>query len=330
MKKIALLFFASASILSFKAQDNISSTDSELLAKEIELDLQEEAEADTAWKTGGVFGLNFGQTSLTNWAGGGVNSITVGGLFNYFGNYKKDSWAWDNNIDLAYGMIWQGENDGAKTDDKIDFSSKIGKELKNNWYGAFLLNLRTQFAEGFDDPFAPDSVRNVISKFMAPGYGLASLGFDYKPSDNFTAYISPVTAKFTFVNDDDLANAGAFGVQAAILDEMGAIVTAGEKMRSEFGAYARAQYKTTLMENVDFLTRMDLFANYETLNYIDINWETLLSMKINEYISATLGTQLIYDHDIKILRNEGESNEQFGPTTQFKEVLNIGFTYKLK
>ena len=329
MKRIVLSVLALMTGAAMIGQEELTSADPQVLSEAINVELQEEAPADTSWKTGGVFGLNFGQTALQNWAGGGVNSITIGGLFNHFRNYKKDDWSWDNNLDLAYGMLWQGENDGVKTDDRIDFTSKVGKAIKKDWYAAFLLNLRTQFAEGFDDPFAADSVRNVISKFMAPGFGLASLGIDYKPSEQFTAYISPMTAKFTIVNDDDLANAGAFGVQGAIYDDVDPtmIITEGEKLRTEFGAYARAQYVTDLMENINFLTKIDLFANYETITLIDINWEVLLSMKVNEYISATLGTQVLYDHDVKILRNAGESDERFGPVTQFREVLNIGFVY---
>lgn len=41
------------------------------------------------WKNGGVLSLNFAQTSLTNWAAGGQNSMAVNGLFSLFANYKK-------------------------------------------------------------------------------------------------------------------------------------------------------------------------------------------------------------------------------------------------
>ena len=42
------------------------------------------------WKSGGVFALNFAQTSLTNWAAGGQNSVAVNGLFSGFANLKKE------------------------------------------------------------------------------------------------------------------------------------------------------------------------------------------------------------------------------------------------
>lgn len=323
MMILAAVLFSAA----LTAQDSMTEVNPEQVVTSTEV-LTQEAEVDTSWKTGGVFGLNFGQTALKNWAAGGANSVALGGLFNHFRNYKKGVWTWDNNLDLAYGMLWQGDNEGIKTDDRIELSSKAGRELRGPWYGAFLLNFRSQFAEGFDDPFAADSLRNTISRFMAPGYGLASLGFDYKPSENFTAFISPMTAKFTFVMDQDLADVGAFGVDQAIIDPLtGDITTEGENIRAEFGAFAKAQYNTNIVENVDFMTRIDLFANYETLDHVDINWEALLSMKVNKYITATVAAQVLYDHDIDIFRVE-DDKEKFGPTTQFKEVLNVGFTYK--
>ena len=55
----------------------------------------------------------------------------------------------------------------------------------------------------------PD-VTNTISDLFAPAYLLTALGMDYKPNPNFSAFLAPLTAKFTFVNDDVLSAAGAF------------------------------------------------------------------------------------------------------------------------
>ena len=42
-----------------------------------------------SWKIGGVVSVNGQQVSLTNWAAGGNNSISVGGLVNVFAKYRK-------------------------------------------------------------------------------------------------------------------------------------------------------------------------------------------------------------------------------------------------
>lgn len=158
-----------------------------------------------------------------------------------------------------------------------------------------------------------------ISKFLAPGYLLGAIGMDYKPSDIFTAFISPITGKVTIVNDTTLANKGAFGVEP------------GEKTRSEFGGYARFFITYEVMKNVTLQSKLDLFSNYlDKPQNIDVNWETLISMKINKYISATIMTHLIYDADVDIVIKEATANDPavVGPRVQFKEVLGVGFSYK--
>jgi len=294
-----------------------------------EVDKLKAVAVDTAkpWKIGGIISVNGQQVSLTNWSAGGNNSISVAGLINVFAKYKKGKVTWDNNLELGYGVINQGDSKKWwKNDDKIQFSSKFGRELKKHWYATALADFRTQFANGYNYP--NDSV--YISKFMAPGYALAAIGFDYKPNDKFSAFIAPVTGKFTFVNDDTLAKYGAFGVQKEIRDPNTSLVTQKYLThREEFGAYLKMQYQTKVMENITFQTVLELFSNYmNNPENVDVNWSTLTTFKVNKFISATLATQLIYDDDVNVLRNAGDQKGTVGPDVQFKQVLGLGFTYK--
>jgi hypothetical protein len=275
----------------------------------------------TGWNTGGMISLNFSQTSLVNWAAGGENSFAGNGLVSLFGNYQKNKMSWDNTLDIGYGMLKQGKDDVRKTDDKIDLLSKYGREASGNWYYAGLLSFKTQMAPGYNYP--DDSV--VISRFFAPAYALIAVGMDYKPSDNLNLFISPLSGKFTFVNDQTLANAGAFGVTPAEYNDMGTLIKAGKKSRAEIGGYLRFLYKKDIVENVSLQNKLDLFSNYlDKPQNIDINWEVLISMKVNKFITATIATQLIYDHDIQIT----DKDDRTGPRTQFKEVFAVGFSYK--
>jgi hypothetical protein len=235
---------------------------------------------------------------------------------------------WNNNLQVGYGVIKQGSNKKWwKNDDKIQITSKIGHKISKHWYLSGLVDFRTQFADGYNYP--NDSV--YISRFMAPGYGLASLGFDYKPNDHFSVFLSPVTEKFTFVNDDKLASVGAFGVQKDILDptDTTKYIQHHKTHREEFGAYIKMQYQTKVMENITFQTVLELFSNYfHNPQNVDVNWTTLTTFKVNKFISATLSTQLIYDDDIKVLRTAGDNKGTTGPDIQFKQVLGVGFSYK--
>ena len=155
------------------------------------------------WKIGGVTALNLAQTSLTNWAAGGENSLALNGLFSAFANYKKGKNVWDNSLDLGYGVLKQGkEADFMKTDDKIDFLSKYGREAFTNVYYSALFNFKTQMAPGYNYP--NDSVK--ISNFLAPAYLLAAIGMDYKPNAYLSTFIAPATGRLIIVNDELLAS----------------------------------------------------------------------------------------------------------------------------
>ncbi len=283
--------------------------------------------ADTiqGWKKGGIVAINLAQTSLTNWAAGGQNSVAVNGLFSGFANLKKGKSCWDNSLDLGYGLLKQGKEDLRKTDDKIDFLSKYGREAFKNFYYAALLNFKTQIAPGYNYP--NDSVK--ISNLFAPAYLLLAVGLDYKPNAYFSAFVAPLTVKFTFVTDPDLYNqtGGAFGV------------TQGEKLKSEIGGYLRAIYskndfKSEFMKNVSFTTKIDLFSNYaQKPQNIDVSWETQIAMKVNKYISVNMNTHLLYDDNIKVPFDNNdngtiEAGESVGSKVQFKEIFGVGFSYK--
>lgn len=268
------------------------------------------------WTRSALIGLNLTQTSLTNWAAGGQNSLAGNGLLSLTGTYKSGRGMWENTLDIGYGGIKQGKNaPWWKTDDKIDFTSKYGRNLAGNWYLAALINFKTQLVPGFNYP--NDTIK--ISDFLAPGYLIAGLGMNYAPDTNFTIFIAPLTGKVTLINDQKLADAGAFGV------------TPGEKIRTEFGSYIRFLYRKSIMENILFLSKLDMFSNYlNNPENIDINWEVLLGMKINKFFSATVSTQLIYDNDIDIAvdTNDDGVKDKAGPRTQFKEILAVGFSYQ--
>ena len=87
-----------------------------------------------AWKKGAVVNLNFSQASFNNWNAGGQNNIAINTLFSTFANYKKGTTTWDNNLDLAYGIIKQDTaKKFIKSDDRIELNSKFGKYAFKNY-----------------------------------------------------------------------------------------------------------------------------------------------------------------------------------------------------
>ena len=257
---------------------------------------------DTSWKKGGFIGLNFSQVGLTNWAQGGDNSVAFASSANLFANYIKGNVDWQNSLDLAYSLVQSGTDKLRKSDDRIDFTSKYSRKMSDHWLYGIIFNFKSQFADGFIYP--DDS--NIVSKFFSPAYMTLSPGITYKPLDYFEVFISPLAAKWTFVNDKNLSDVGAYGVDP------------GKTVRTELGAYLNMKFKKDIMENVNFTSKLELFYNYtdsENAGEIDVNWENILTMKVNRFITASVTAQLIYDADV-IER------------TQFKETIGVGFGYK--
>ena len=282
------------------------------------------------WKTGGLFGLNVSQASFTNWAAGGENTMAFAGILNLYANHKGAKSSWDNMLDLGYGLLKQGKNtDFIKTDDKLDFTSKYGRKASKYWYYAALVNFKTQMTAGYNYP----NTINKISDLLAPAYVLTAIGADFKPNDRLSAFIAPATSKITIVNNDSLANIGAFGVTAATLDADGNIIEPGQNLRSEVGGYMRVVYQQTLFKDksVSITSKLDLFSNYnKNPQNMDVSWETIIGLKVNKFITTTITTHLIYDDDVAIdVDRTGDGIlDGKGPRTQFKEVIAVGLSYK--
>jgi len=287
--------------------------------------LQEE---ESRWLLKSIYGINGTNSSFVNWNAGGRNNISLLGFISATAVYDNPKFDWDNSLDIALGGLQYLDGEGGglqKTDDRIELSSKIGYRLqeRKKYYLSFVGGFRTQFLDGFNYP--NDSVRQ--STFMAPGYINLALGIDYKPNDNLSLFVSPVSAKMTFVRDQTLANAGAFGVDAAITDTSGNILTPGKRFRPELGATIRMIYNREVAKNIEMKSRLELFSNYlENPENIDVNAEVLFNFKVNSWFSASANFNLIYDHDIQITDADGN----IGPRTQFKSVLGVGISYTMK
>lgn len=270
----------------------------------------------TGWKKGGIINLNFSQTSLTNWSAGGESSIAANGIISLFANWKnQDKSSWDNAMNVGYGTMQSGANSQfIKTDDRLEFNSKYGREITKNLYYAGFFSFKTQMTTGYN--YINDTSKKKISNFLAPGYIMLAIGLDYKPSDNMGIFLAPITGRLTLVEDTALSNAGDFGVKK------------GSTSLTEFGGYLRLTYKLDVMKNISLHTEADFFSNYlKNPTNIVVNWQVLVSMKINKFIAATIGTTLIYDDAIKY-QDPVNPGVYHGPRIQFKEVLAVGFSHK--
>ncbi len=270
--------------------------------------------ADTVkiWDIGGLISLNFNQSTFTNWAAGGDNTVGLSLFYKPFFNYNKGRVSWENKMDFRYGKNKIASDPWRKTNDLIDINSKLGIEAGKNWFYTTEANFRTQFDEGFEK----NNRNNYISKFMAPAYFALALGMDYKPNKHLSLFLSPLTTRTTFVLDDSLSNAGAFGVDP------------GEKSFTQMGPSAVFNYKKEIFENVLLDTEAAALYEYHSDPKFVFTWDLVLTMKVNKFLATTITTGLIYDENIlfDVTDDTGVVVDR-EKRVQFRESLEIGLTF---
>ncbi len=270
------------------------------------------------WDKLNEFGLNINEVAFVNWNAGGENSISALANMRFVRNYKFRYFNWNNELKLRYGINAQEGRELRKTDDQIRLSSTISyrKDTITNWYFSFKSSFNTQFSNGFAYPDRD----NPISRFMSPGYLFLGLGTSYiPPGKEFDLYISPITMKSTFVFDEILSQQGSFGVDP------------GENVFLELGFQITNTWETEIIKNVLMNHRMSLYTDYlRSFGNIDVDWEMNFNLKVNEYISANVGTHVIFDDDIKfdeVVAEDGTVIDPGIPRIQFKQLLGIGLLY---
>ncbi len=295
---------------------------------------QENTEAKH-WTNKGTIGLNFAQSSYTNWAAGGQNALNWIGTLNYQVNYAKDNFKWDNTLNMALGYSYFNfTQKPIKTDDKIEFTSLAGLKATEKLNYSLELAFRSQFANGFD--YATDSATR-ISKFLAPAYITLGIGAEWVPNKYFSLNFAPITGRITIVNDQALADLGSYGVDQGYFDPADTLHwISGNRVRYEFGARAVAKLDIPLAKNINFNSKLELFSNYlDHPERVDVDWQNLLLLKVNSWLNCSLSTHLIYDYDVPFYETVTglgglEAQQRIeGSKVQFKEVLSLGVMFNL-
>ena len=277
------------------------------------------------WNTTGKLTFLINQSAFSNWQTGGDNNFAGNINANYDFNYKKNGWLLDNKLLASYGLTKNADDGVRKTDDRLEFNSILGKNLKKNWSASFFMNFKTQFIDGYkynddylDQNPGDDNENYPTSGFFKPAYWSFGPGLLWKKNDKLHVNFAPLTAKFTFIsgeiftlNDDDSNN--IFYESSNDVEMFG--VDPGDSSLFEFGLNIRAYYKFNLMKNISIENLLSIYSNYlDKPKNIDVDYTMNLVMKINDVFSANLTFQTIYD-----------DNAYSG--FQVREVFGLGLNY---
>lgn len=280
------------------------------------------------WVQTNKAGLDINEVTFVNWNAGGSNSISA--LFNVVSNlrYKKNNLIWKSTLRSRYGVNKQESLKLRKTEDELELVSTIGyrKDTLTNWYYSGRFNFKTQYSNGYNYP----DRENPISRFMAPGYLFFGGGAEYgKNLEKLSFYFSPLTFKATFVLDQNLADAGAFGVREAVYDALNNRIEKGENVRTEMGVLITNAYEAQIFENIYMRNQLNLYTDYlNRFGNVDIDWEVVLDFRVNDYVKATLGSHIKYDNDVKTQEETDvvDVYNERGAKLQWKQILGVGVT----
>ncbi len=302
------------------------------------------------WDSSLMTNIKFGQTSLTNWAAGGDNTVTLGAYIDGNANYKKNDLFWNNRLQLDYGFVYASSKPILqKSDDRIYLESKFGyknPDWKNFSFSADY-NFKSQFATGYDypTPAAPDGgkledldrgqqinlwkdARKVKSGFLAPAYTNLALGIDLKPLNWLSLNIAPLTGGFVIVRDENLRKNYGMQLKDEYKDVAADQIQGSyyKDARFEFGAQFKADISVKVNDNFAYTSQLVLFSNYldKPLN-MRVNWDNRFSWQLAKYFSLILTTNMIYDDKVLITGEDGIAKQR----VQFKESFQFGFTYTI-
>ncbi|SHN10929.1 DUF3078 domain-containing protein [Mucilaginibacter sp. OK098] len=266
------------------------------------------------WTIHGQNTLLINQSSFSNWAAGGVNSVAANIVLDYDFNYKKGVWSWDNKAIAGYGISKQNGTGWRKNDDRIILNSLLGRQASKYWLYTFYANFQTQFTKGYN--YDATGNRTLLSAPFAPAYLTFGPGFAYKRSDNFRINLSPAAARITIVQNDSLSSIGSYGV------------TPGKKSLFEFGASLDAYYKVNLVENISFENILKVYSNYlKKPGDIYVDYAANIFMKVNKLVTVNAGVELINDPKAQIPEMKNGVNE-YHSLLQTKQIFGVGLTYK--
>jgi hypothetical protein len=312
-------------------------------------DYSEGVKSDTSyWKWGGLGSAQFGQTALVNWAAGGNSQMAVNLRAFIYADYKRKKHIWENSLNGNWGIVkFKGET-AQINQNLFVINSQYGYELADKVYLSALANIQSPFTKGFDYSAVP---KLLITQFAAPMFIKTSLGFDYKPTDWLSIFVSPLAGKYTIVASDSIAALNRY--IPATLDNNGSPFY-NNKFRAEFGALARVTLQKEIVKNVTLRSVVELFNNYTDPNKanrknFDVDWQTGIDMKVNDWLAVGLFTHLIYDDNTswakadddgnpvnlvnpetgeEYLDSKGNPIQQQTTGVQFLQNFTLGLTYK--
>ncbi len=254
------------------------------------------------WKHTLISTLNLSQVSYTDWAAGGDNALAYNLIIDGRSYNEEVLTNWTTNYKFSFGEARLANIGLRKTDDKIDIESILAYKMSEHFDPYASVTFKTQFTTGYK--YNNDSLRTKtpVSGLFDPAIVTQAVGMSYQHAGSFRTRLG-LALRETFTNKYNIYSDDPTTAQI-------------EKSKIEGGLESVTEVELALDSNIVFKSKLELFAPFRTLSVITVRSDNLLAMKVNKYIVASLGVQLINE---KIVT----------PRTQIKEGLALGLTYSI-
>ena len=349
MKKIFITLSAALISLAAYAQDAQQAAAEAAKAIDAAQNAEVKVEKPKYWTSSLKTNVSLGQTSLTNWAAGGDNTVSLAAFVDANANYKKDEMFWNNRLQLDYGFLYASSKPIIqKNTDRIYLESKWGykTEAMKNFYFSANYDFKSQFAPGYeyktpsveglenlpmkDKVQAWMDARKPLSGILSPAYTNLALGIDWTPAKWLSVNFAPLTGGFVIVEDVRFRQSYSMPLRKEWEGITEGVPTDGSQLRSarfEFGAQLKVDAKVNVNDNFSYSTQVVLFSNYlDKPQNLRVNWDNRIDWKLAKYFSFTVTTNLIYDDKVMIFsEKDGKTHQRI----QFKESVAFGFTYTI-
>ena len=280
----------------------------------------DEAGTPSKWKKGIDLSLQATQNYATaNWHNGGTNNLSVlGGVHAWFNYAGDEGLAWDNKVELKYGVTTTFTKDLAGrafhiTDDKTSYETKLGYALGKGWNLAWSGDVNFTLFENYKI-----DTNDLVSAVVSPLTFNTAIGFDYKYSNaekkiDLSVMIAPYAFKLIYV--DDVRYDYAISKHVGIYDEELAITTL---KTFDFGSSFKVNYR---QEFNDYITLSSVLSFYTDYKGIEIDWEIVGDFKLYKWLTARVSLNPRYDTTV---------GEGWNEKIQFKEFVSLGLAYRFE
>jgi len=292
-------------------------------------ELKQTPKKTSNWKIGGNGSLNFSQVYYSNWDKPIPNQMSVLAIINLVANYAYKNLKYENTFELNHERYKMDEYRQMRIGkDRVEINLRLGYKAFKHWNYSSEWKFISQIFNGYLYPWNAEP--SVITKFMSPGFMNMKVGLDFKPSQNFSLMLAPITFNYTYVLDTTLKTP----VQQYKIE-------VGKNRLIEKGGSLTLRFTVDLSEEISYANNLILFSNYlHRPENVDILWESSLVMKVNKFLNSNIRTQLMYNDDKlvplivkdqygqRVYKTDENNKIVYGKLVQFNELLSIGFSYK--